>query len=536
MTAEAGKGEGTADTILILEDDPGIAMLESRRLRKADYDVVVAASAAEARDALRRGGIGLMLLDYKLTDHTNGLDFYAELKTLGLAVPSILITGFGDEAVLGEAIRVGIRDFLPKTADYLDYLLPCVARVMAQVRTERQLVEGQARLIREQGARAEAEDASRRKDEFLTMLAHELRNPLAAISNAVVLLRRGGVEPADLEWSGDVIERQVKHLSRLLEDLLDVSRIAVGKIQLRKEPLDLREAVSRAVEATLPLISSKGHQLEISSPPGPVDVDADPTRLEQILENLLTNAAKYTEPGGRIWVSTAIEGETAAVRVRDTGVGLDSKILPHVFELFIQADQSLDRSQGGLGVGLSLVRRLAQLHGGTASVVSDGPGKGAEFTIRLPRLSPSESINLAPSSAAGARGMSRRRILVVDDSPDTARGMARLLGLAGHEVRVAHDGLEALETAFQFFPQVILLDIGLPSIDGYEVARRLRGSGKLPGLVLLAVSGYGQEDDRRKSRDAGFDSHLVKPVDLNVILARLAALPAGDRPSGDADG
>jgi signal transduction histidine kinase len=518
--------------ILILDDDPGIAKLEALRLRRAGHEAIVAHAPAEALEAIRKGPVGLMLLDYHLEGEASGLDFFLGLQGEGLVIPAILVTGFGDEAVLTQAMRAGIRDFLPKTSDYLDYLLPTVARVLAQVRTERQLEQERANLIREQAAREEAEAASRRKDEFLATLAHEIRNPLAAISNAVQLSRNCGRDPATLDWAGEVLDRQVKHLGRLLEDLLDVSRIALGKIQLRKQSLDARDIVAGAIEATRTMVEARGHSLALAIDPEPLRVEADPTRLEQVLVNLLANAAKYTEPGGSIRVAAGREDGQAILRVRDSGMGLAPEKLPLVFDLFEQVDHSIDRSEGGLGIGLTLVRKLAELHGGSASAESAGLGKGSEFTVRLPLVAAG-----APGAAAGAgpptsSDPSRRRILVVDDNRDSARGMARLLAIGGHEVRVAHDGPEAIAAAESDPFDFILLDIGLPGLDGYEVTRRLRGGGRCERTMFIAVSGYGQAEDRRRSREAGMDHHLVKPVEYEALVKILAQEGAPAAPAG----
>lgn len=518
--------EGERGTILILEDDPGIADLEGRRLRRAGYDVIITATPHQALDAIRGHLVSLMLLDYHLNGAASGLDFFLELQELGLAVPSVLVTGFGDEAVLAQALRAGIRDFLPKTPDYLDYLPPTVARVLAQVRIERQLEQERANLIREQAARSEAEAASRRKDEFLATLAHEIRNPLAAIANAVQLTRNTAANPEIVGWSGDVIERQVRHLGRLLEDLLDVSRIALGKIQLRKEPIEIRGTIDRAIEAVRPFIEARRHELTVAIEPDSLRVIADPTRLEQILVNLLANASKYTNPGGSIQVRATAEGDSVVLRVRDTGIGLSAEALPVIFDLFEQVDRSIEHAQGGLGIGLTLVKKFAELHGGEVSVESPGLNRGSEFTVRLP--GPIAEASEAPDAGPAAPALpTSRRILVVDDNRDSARGMEQLLALDGHEVRVAHDGPAAIATAESDDFDFILLDIGLPGLDGYEVARRLQHK----DAVLIAVSGYGQQEDRSRSRDAGIAHHLVKPIEYGT-LAKILAEDGGPAPAG----
>jgi signal transduction histidine kinase len=512
-------------TILILEDDPGVAQLERRRLERAGHRVEVSTSAEEARAILARGGVDLLVLDYKLDGSANGLEVHRELRASGLDIPSMLVTGYSDEAMLTEAIRSGIRDFLPKNEGFLDFFLPAVERVLKQIRVERQLEVERGNLAREQSARAaaEAEKATlaqedRRKDEFLAMLAHELRNPLSAISSAVHLAR---TQPSEEQvvWSNDVITRQVGHLSHLIDDLLDVSRIRLGKIQLRKRVLDLSEVIPRAVETVRPLVDRKRHGLTVALEPGPLLVEADPTRLEQILVNLLTNAAKYTEEGGRIGLSASRDSGQAVLRVTDSGEGISAEMLPRIFDLFIQVDGSLDRSQGGLGIGLTLVRTLVAMHGGSIAVASPGLGRGSTFTVHLPESARAAEAPITPEPPKAPRA--GRRVLVVDDNADMARGMARFLRAAGHTVEVVHDGAAALDAARAFGPDVVLLDIGLPGMDGYEVASRLRADG-FASTTILALSGYGQADDRRKSEAAGFDAHLVKPIDHDALLAIIA--------------
>jgi PAS domain S-box-containing protein len=365
-------------------------------------------------------------------------------------------------------------------------------------------------------------DADRRKDEFLAMLAHELRNPLAAINNAVQLSLRPAADE-DLVWSKEVIDRQAKHLARLIDDLLDVSRITRGKIRLRKERLDLAPIVVGAVEAVRPLIESKKHQLTLSIAPAQMRLLADATRMEQVLVNILTNAAKYTEPCGHIMLSAHHDGKVI-LRVKDTGVGIASDLLPHIFDLFTQADRSIDRSQGGLGIGLTLVKRLVEMHGGTVAARSDGPGKGSEFTIELPTVADDVEERAAPrpESRPWEHAPTALHVLVVDDNLDTATGMTKLLGASGYRVTTAHDGPTALDVARAERPDVILIDIGLPGMDGYRVTQELRKDECCKEAVIIAISGYGQEQDRRRSRQAGIDHHLVKPVDYDDLLALLA--------------
>jgi PAS domain S-box-containing protein len=375
-------------------------------------------------------------------------------------------------------------------------------------------------------------EADRSKDEFLAMLAHELRNPLAPVRNALQIMKQPGASGIILERMRAMIERQVLHLARLVDDLLDVSRITRGKITLKKEPVDLAAVVGRAVETCQALIEARRHQLTVSLPEAPVRLSGDPTRLEQVLTNLLNNAAKYTEEGGRIWLTAVREGSEAVLRVKDTGIGMDPKMLPKVFDLFVQAERRSDRSQGGLGIGLTLVRRLVEMHGGSVQALSPGLRQGSEFLVRLPVLvdqPPGNGVGAAPDGTE-LPAPAPRRILVVDDNADSAESLATLLRLAGHEVRVAYGGREALEIAQAVKPQVVLLDLGMPGMDGYEVARHLRQQPGMGGALLVAVTGWGQEEDRRRSKTAGFDQHLVKPVEpaaLQDVLAHAqAAAPA----------
>jgi PAS domain S-box-containing protein len=385
------------------------------------------------------------------------------------------------------------------------------------------------------GLYAELREADRRKDEFLATLAHELRNPLAPIRNAVAILKGPCANGADAARARDMMERQLRHLVRLVDDLLDVSRIVRGKIELRTEPVELRAAVESAVETAQPLIDAQGHALAVSLPAGPVWLEADAVRLSQVIANLLTNAAKYTEPGGRIDLAAERVGDEAVVRVSDTGIGIEPELLPRVFEPFVQEGRSAARAQGGLGIGLTLVRGLVQMHGGSVSAHSEGPGRGSEFVVRLPAprggggRATDESRGIDSSVTLPPPPLGAKRVLVVDDNADAAESLAVLLRMAGHTVATAHTGPQALEAARAARPEVVVLDIGLPGMDGYEVARRLREQAGCERALLVALTGWGQEEDRRRSREAGFDLHLVKPVELEEMLSVLAAAgaPAG---------
>jgi PAS domain S-box-containing protein len=795
--------------ILLVEDDPGVARLEQLQLERAGYAVVTATTASRCLERVAAGGIDLIVLDQQLDSGWRGLDLFRQIKEAGHDVPAILVTGLQDEHLLVEALRAGVRDFVPKTPNFLNHLEPIVSRVIRQVSTERDLAEsrilaresearrreleheiasrkrvelalreaeenlrlmvesikdfaiftidpagnivtwnsgaeqlfgyseaniigrsiaelfvpedraagvpeqeiaaaaakGRAtderwhirndgsrffasgalapifdedsnlrgftgivrdmtefkkslaernRLVAELGAErallnslldkapvglgffdsdlhilrinpalkemtgldpadqlghtlqealpalesdfCEAlrqvlstgqsiinkeidfepagktarsrywlcsfypvktadgtilgvgsviadiderkrmeealRDADQRKDHFLAMLAHELRNPLAPISNAVQIMRIEGPSGANLDWSIDVISDQIKHMTRIVDDLLDVSRITRGTVVLRKESIELERVVDLAVQASRPLIENYKHELHVTLPPESVVLDVDPARLAQVLANLLNNAAKYTPEGGRIELSAALAGSDVLLTVRDNGIGIAPELLPTLFDLFVQADQSLSRSRGGLGIGLTVVRSLVEMHEGCVTVRSDGPGKGSEFTIRipLPHSSAIAARNSKTPAQGPARALPRRRILVVDDNLRNAATLQKLLSALGQEVHTAHNGLDALEMARSHHPNVILLDIGLPIMDGYQVARICREDPALSTIILVAMTGYGKAEDRRRSRLAGFNAHLVKPVGLDDLALLLEHTPMNESP------
>jgi signal transduction histidine kinase len=364
--------------------------------------------------------------------------------------------------------------------------------------------------------------ADQRKDEFLAMLAHELRNPLAPISSAVKVMELLITDPAPaVQKAREVIDRQARHLSRLVDDLLDVSRISTGKIVLRGEDVDAATMVSRAIEMNRPLLDARGHQLVTRGLDRRETLHGDPTRLTQIIGNLINNAAKYTEAGGIITISLEREREWVLIRVADNGIGISPQVLPHVFNLFLQAERSLDRSLGGLGIGLSVVQRLTELHGGQVEARSAGERMGSEFIVRLPAVGErGEAPGLAAKGAAPAK--SARRILVVDDNRDAVDSLAMMLKLSGNDVEVAYEGESALRIAQSFRPDAVVLDIGLPGMDGYEVARRLRRMAETAGALVVAVTGYGQKEDRERAHAAGFDHHLVKPIEADMLLSLLS--------------
>jgi signal transduction histidine kinase/ActR/RegA family two-component response regulator len=475
-----------------------------------------------------------------------GLDLLRAYHEAGGGAPVLLLATVYDRALDLAAMESGAAFFLAK--DRLDAVLleravryAVAARrqevVLRQAREElRERVEERsasletmnAALAAEVAERRRAEqklrDADRRKNEFLATLAHELRNPLAPIEHATEILARAGdgeLDRARFAEARMVIERQVTHLVRLIDDLLDISRISHGKVGLKPERISLASVVESALEAVRPLFLGRRHALDVALPEAPVFLQGDPVRLAQILTNLLSNAARYTEPGGHVRVGAACESGTVTVRIVDSGIGIPETALPDIFTMFNQVADSPASVRGGLGIGLALAKQLAELHGGSLSAASEGRGRGSTFTLRLPLAAaaarPPEIE--APSRAAPA---TPRRVLVVDDNVDAARTLAELLTLDGHEAHVAHDGPSAVESARRLRPEVAILDIGLPGFSGLEVARRLREEPSLAGLLLVALSGWVQEEDLARSREAGFDHHLAKPVDV-ATLERLFA-------------
>ena len=373
---------------------------------------------------------------------------------------------------------------------------------------------------------ADLSEADRRKNEFLAMLAHELRNPLAPISNAAQALRLSSGDRAAVESASNMLERQVGQMSRLVDDLLDMSRITRGKIELRRDRVELAPIVEAAVEAVRAQYARMNHELTVVLPPRPVRVNADPARLTQVIGNLLNNACKFTDRGGRIALTVECDGDQARIRVRDNGIGIAADQLPHLFEMFVQADSSLERSRDGLGIGLTLVKTLVELHGGSVEARSDGPGRGSAFEVRLPVLAESTQPAAAAICNEPLAAVQRRRVLIVDDSDDGAESLAMLLQFDGHETHKAHDGVSAIEAAERLKPDVILLDIGLPRLNGYEVCSRIRQTTWGKGLTIVALTGWGQEEDRDRSTGAGFDAHMVKPVDHDVLMKLIASLPS----------
>ena len=464
---------------------------------------------------IERSGMGVM-----------GCRLTVNRDLVGVVVAAYAATAFPVETAVQRFAREGevplvpiwhaVRQTMPLTRERFR-----ICSELLHVLTDSLLNES-VRLRAFEQAAARLADTNRAKDEFLAMLAHEMRNPLGPIQIAMHLMGSGRADAAAMEEARKIVDRQVKHLVRLLDDLLDVSRITRGRITLRKEPVNVTTAVANALDTTRALLEEHEHALAVSLPEVPLLVDADPVRLEQIVVNLVTNAVKYTPRRGHLAVSVAHEPPEAVIRVRDDGVGIPSDLLPHVFELFRQGERPLSRPAGGLGIGLTIVQNLVTLHGGRVSVHSEGPGSGSEFTVRLPLSSVVRETTPVPDRGRSAElAAERLRVLIVEDDPDNRKMLRDLLELSGHQVEVAEDGVGGVEGAKAMQPDVAVVDIGLPGMDGYEVARRIRRD--LGGAIrLIALTGYGQPEDRRRAAAAGFDAYLVKPVFADQLARALA--------------
>jgi PAS domain S-box-containing protein len=447
---------------------------------------------------------------------------YTAAEAIGRPVTMLIPDDRQDEEVMilsrirrGERIEHYETVRVAKDGSLID-----VSVTISPLRDELDEIVGASKVARDvtlqKRVQRELREADQRKNEFLALLAHELRNPLGPIRHAVKILTARPPSPEELKWATSIIDRQTEHMTRLVDDLLDVSRITRGTIELRRDRVDVAEILKTAVEATSAQVERFRHQLKVTYPTRAVYVDGDATRLTQVVANLLDNAAKYTDPGGKIELSGALEGEWAVIRVKDTGIGIPSEMLPRIFDMFTQAGQALERAQGGLGVGLALVERLVNLHGGTVLAHSAGAGKGSEFTIRLPaaqvpKTTPSERRDGTLSAG------NRCRVLVVDDNTDSVDSLAMLLRMMGHEVETAGDGSSALQRAEAFRPDVAILDIGLPKMNGYDLAKQIRDRAWSKNVVLVALTGWGQEEHRRRSVASGFNHHLTKPVEFDML-------------------
>jgi signal transduction histidine kinase len=468
-------------------------------------------------------GVGaVMLTDVAIIDPDMGMILAILERQPGWSdVPVILLTP--DRQYHPAAVRVIDRLTNVTVLDRPVSTRSMTSAVLAALRARHRQYEIRDQLEAQRLSEQALRDADKRKDEFLATLAHELRNPLAPIRTGLEVLSM--LPPGAEQAPGlrEMMQRQLRMLVKLIDDLLDVSRIATGKVAIQRERVDMRDVVDAAVEGSQPAISGGRHHLSIRRPAHPVSVKGDPVRLAQVVGNLIHNAAKYTPQGGHITVEVASGPGEAVVRVTDDGVGIPEPMLEHVFDLFAQVDRTLDRSQGGLGIGLSLVRRLVELHGGTVSAESRGLGLGSTFTIRLPlgESKPAERTASASYDDGQTRGV---RVLVVDDNVDAADALATALRLEGHQARVAYSCELALQAAAEFKPEAVVCDVGLPKMDGHEVARRLRCDPHQAGTVLVAVTGWGTEEDKRRTRDAGFDFHLTKPVGLEHVQEILRRL------------
>ncbi|MEO8450396.1 MAG: PAS domain S-box protein [Gemmatimonadota bacterium] len=473
---------------------------------------------------------------------------YTAAEAIGRSVTMLIPDGFlNEEPDILARLRRGERiDHYETIRRRKDGTLLNISLTVSPIIDQRGIVVGASKTARDITARKEAEtalrnaelelrEADRRKDEFLATLAHELRNPLAPIRNGLQVMKLAANNGAAIEQARAMMERQVTQLVRLVDDLLDISRISRGKIELRRQRVDLAGVLRSAVETSRPLIEAGGHNLSITVSPRPISVDADHTRLAQVFANLLNNAAKYTKPGGRIALAVSRAGDEATVTVQDTGVGIPAHIVPKLFAMFMQVDPSLERSQGGLGIGLALAKVLVELHNGRIDAKSGGAGRGSEFTVRLPAL---PEVDEEDQGGAGNRPEAvsgRCRVLVVDDNEDSATSLAMVLQLMGNETAVAYDGLRALEVGAAFCPHLVFLDLGMPRLNGYDACRRIREEPWGKDAVVVALTGWGQEHDRRRTAEAGFDSHLVKPVDPAVLESLVAGLrrPHSARPASD---
>lgn len=513
-------------------------------LRRESLVLLKARNGNDALEMLLRYDVALALVDVQMP----GMDGF-ELAELMRGtertrrVPIIFLTaGTADRRRRFRGYEAGAVDFLHKPLE--PDILRGKAEVFFDLYRQRQEVarqrdelkaatEENARLLKESRQYAKAlEEADQRKDDFIALLAHELRNPLAPIRNGLQVMRIAAGNPAAVSQARDMMDRQLLHMVRLVDDLLDVSRITRNKMDLRRAPVLLADVVNSAIESARPLIDAAKHELTVSLPPEAVYLNADMTRLAQVLNNLLTNSAKYTEQGGHIWFTAEREEDHIVLAVRDDGIGIPAESLPTIFDMFSQVDRTIERSSGGLGIGLALVKGLVEMHGGTVEASSPGPGKGSTLKVRLPILAHHEATVAnaeagTPGAVAGAR-----RILVVDDNVDSATSMALILRLSGNEVWTACDGLEAVNAVEQFRPDVILMDVGMPRLNGYEATRRIRQLPAGQSPIIVALTGWGQEADKLQSREAGCDGHLVKPVDLEALEKLVVEVRQSREPAG----
>jgi signal transduction histidine kinase len=507
----AGEDSPAEQRLLVLAPVGRDAQLVRSMLSAEKVDCCICANVEAALQELERGSAALLLTEEALAEENGRLAEAIARQPPWSDLPVLLLTRTGaDSSAAAQALET-----LGNVT-----LLERPVRVATLVSAVRSALRARARQYQTRAYLREREEADRRKDEFLALLAHELRNPLAPIRNAVSLLRRTTADHSNI-WQ--MMERQVGHMVRLVDDLMELSRITRGAIELRKEPTDLCAAIATAVETCRPLVDAAPHRLAVALPPEPLLVEADLVRLTQVFVNLLNNAVKYTDPGGEIEVRAHVDGGHAVVTVADSGIGIPPDLLPRVFEMFVQADGTDRRAQSGLGIGLTLARRLVDMHGGSLTAHSEGPGRGSEFTVRLPLVD--RQISQVPSyEGAKHHVFGLPRILVVDDNRDAADTLGAVLKMLGAEVRVTHDGHAALEAVASFRPAAVFLDLGMPGMDGHEVARRILADSRMPHPVLVALTGWGQENDRKATHATGFDRHLVKPAEIEELEDVLASL------------
>jgi len=501
-------GEHRPPRVLIIDDNLDDRMLIERELRQSlpQYELLEVRTLAELEQTLLLP-FAAAVTDYQLRFAT-GTEVFRKIRAMHPDVPVIMFTASGSEEVAAEALKEGLADYITKTPRHYPRIPMALQNALARARDR----------IESRKAQEALKEADRRKDEFLAMLAHELRNPLAPIRNATELLALMRIDDARVSQIIDIVRRQVGQMTHLVDDLLDVSRITRGHIELAREPVELVSLIAEAVEVVEPLARERGHTLTVVTTGGAAYVQGDRLRLVQCITNLLINSVKYTDPGGQIRVNLEHHGGTATVTVIDDGNGIPPDLLPHVFDLFVQGRRTPDRAAGGLGIGLSVAKRLVEMHGGRIVAQSDGAGRGATFTIRLPL----SSVPAAASAEAAPVKSPPRRILVVDDNADAANTLVLLLQYEGHVVEAVYDSRHVAGRVAAFAPEFVLLDIGLPGMDGYEVARRLRSRPDGGNLRLVALTGYGQPEDRTRALQAGFNEHLVKPVDLPSLERLLA--------------
>jgi signal transduction histidine kinase len=558
----------SAPQILVLDDDEATLELERRTLARAGFAIVAAARAEEALAAIERGGVALLILDYRLGTTLSGLDFFRSLRTSGHGLPAILVTSFSDESKVIEALRAGIRDVVPKSGDYLDYLPLAVSRILDQAHAERQLAESEAlkdlverlraseeslkriaeereRLLEsERAARAESERASRLKDEFLATLSHELRTPLNAILGWTHLLRTRLDDTRQLAEGLETIDRNARVQAQIVNDLLEMSRIISGKLRLDLQHVDLASIAEEAITSSRPAADNKRIALQSTIDAAAGEIWGDPARLQQVLWNLLSNAIKFTPEGGRIDVQLERVDQHVELTISDSGQGIKAEFLPYLFDRFRQADASTTRQHRGMGLGLSIVKNLVEMHGGSVTASSAGENQGSTFVVTLP---------LASESGLRAYGLSLReapegetaiepdfhglRLLVVDDEHDAREFVSRVLSEAGAEVRTAASTAEALRAIADDPPDLLISDIGMPQADGFELIRAIRKlpasqGGRMPALALTA---FARSEDREQALLAGYQGHLAKPVqpaELTAQVARLARrLQPPERPA-----